>query len=362
MQITNLYKKFLFSFFSVLFTCASAQALSLHKTYVILYAPWGMTWFDENHLLITQKSGEIFMVNIQDYSQTPIKHNIPSVQYGQGGMLDIISEENNVWVTCSIEKDGKHTTAIYHAELSGDSLINEKKIYEALPYIKSPYHFGSRLELKGDYLYASIGERGEGMIAQDPTNSIGTITRIHKNGDIPDDNPYVDNPNWLPEIYQIGVRNPQGMSLDPVSEDIFISNHGPKGGDFIGPVLAGTNYGWKQIGWGGTNYSGTKVGDGNAWEPGFLKPDFIWVPSIGVGGIKFYQGNAFPEWQNSLLVGSLKFEYLSVLHRKNNRFIEEEVIFKNEIGRVRDIEINSKGEIFLIADEYESSLYILRPN
>ena len=362
MQITNLFKKFLFSFFSILFISTSALALSLQKTPVILDAPWGITWLDENHLLVTQKSGEIFMINTQDYSQTPIKHKIPSVQYGQGGMLDIISEENNVWVTCSIEKEGKHTTAIYRTELSGDTLVNEKKIYEALPYIKSPYHFGSRLELKGDYLYASIGERGEGMIAQDPTNSIGTIVRIHKNGDIPDDNPYLDNPNWLPEIYQIGVRNPQGMSLDPLSEDIFISNHGPKGGDFIGPVLAGTNYGWKQIGWGGTNYSGTKVGDGNAWEPGFLKPDFIWVPSIGVGGIKFYQGNAFPEWQNSLLVGSLKYQYLSVLHRKNNQFIEEEVIFKNEIGRVRDIEINHKGEIFLIADEFDSSLYILRPN
>jgi glucose/arabinose dehydrogenase len=362
MQITNLFKKFLFSFFSILFISTSALALSLQKTPVILDAPWGITWLDENHLLVTQKSGEIFMINTQDYSQTPIKHKIPSVQYGQGGMLDIISEENNVWVTCSIEKEGKHTTAIYRTELSGDTLVNEKKIYEALPYIKSPYHFGSRLEIKGDYLYASIGERGEGMIAQDPTNSIGTVIRIHKNGDIPNDNPYIDNPNWLPEIYQIGVRNPQGMSLDPLSRDIFISNHGPKGGDFIGPVLAGTNYGWKKIGWGGTNYSGTKVGDGNAWEPGFLKPDFIWVPSIGVGGIKFYQGNAFPEWQNSLLVGSLKYQYLSVLHRKNNQFIEEEVIFKNEIGRVRDIEINNKGEIFLIADEYESSLYILRPN
>ena len=357
----NLFKKqiLLFIIFVISF---SAHAITLEKTKINLDAPWGMAWLDDNHLLITQKSGEIFKVNAQDFSQTPIKHNIPSVQYGQGGMLDIISEENNVWVTCSIEKDGKHTTAIYHAELSGDTLVNEKKIYEALPYIKSPYHFGSRLEIKGDYLYASIGERGEGMIAQDPTNSIGTIIRIHKKGNIPDDNPYVDNPNWLPEIYQIGVRNPQGMSLDPLSEDIFISNHGPKGGDFIGPVLAGTNYGWKQIGWGGTNYSGTKVGDGNAWEPGFLKPDFIWVPSIGVGGIKFYQGNTFPEWQNSLLVGSLKFEYLSVLYRQNNQFVEEEVIFKNEIGRVRDIEINNKGEIFLIADEFDSSLYILRPN
>ena len=147
MQITNLFKKFLFSFFSILFIVTSAQALSLHKTSVILDAPWGMTWLDENHLLITQKSGEIFMINTNDYSQIPIKHNIPSVQYGQGGMLDIISEESNVWVTCSIEKDGKHTTAIYKAELFEDSLINEKKIYEALPYIKSPYHFGSRLEL-----------------------------------------------------------------------------------------------------------------------------------------------------------------------------------------------------------------------
>jgi quinoprotein glucose dehydrogenase len=218
----NLLKKQIFIFIIYLISF-SANAITLEKTKITLEAPWGMTWLDENHLLITQKSGEIFMVNTQDYSQTPIKHNIPSVQYGQGGMLDIISEENNVWVTCSIEKNGKHTTAIYHAELSGDTLVNEKKIYEALPYIKSPYHFGSRLELKGDYLYASIGERGEGMIAQDPTNSIGTIIRIHKNGDIPDDNPYIDNPNWLPEIYQIGVRNPQGMSLDPLSEDIFIS-------------------------------------------------------------------------------------------------------------------------------------------
>ena len=362
MQTTILLKKLFFIFFFIFFIDTYAQGLSLNKTSVVLDAPWGMTWLDDNHLLITQKSGEIFMVNTQDHSQTSIKHNIPSVQYGQGGMLDIISEENNVWVTCSIEKDGKHTTAIYHAELSGDTLVNEKKIYEALPYIKSPYHFGSRLEIKGEYLFASIGERGEGMIAQDPTNSIGTIIRLHKNGDIPDDNPYVDNPNWLPEIYQIGVRNPQGMSLDPLSQDIFISNHGPKGGDFIGPVLTGTNYGWKQIGWGGTNYSGTKVGDGNAWEPGFLKPDFIWVPSIGVGGIKFYEGDAFPEWQNSLLVGSLKFEYLSVLHRQNNQFVEEELIFKSEIGRVRDIEINNKGEIFLIADEFDSSLYVLRPN
>ena len=162
-------------------------------------------------------------------------------------------------------------------------------------------------------------------------------------------------------MFQVGVRNPQGMSLDPLTNTVYISNHGPKGGDFIGPVLKGTNYGWKRVAWGGTNYSGTKVGDGNAWEPGLLKPDYIWVPSIGVGGIKFYEGDLFPEWQNSLLVGSLKFKYLSILHRSEDGFTEEEIIFKNKIGRIRDIEINQKGEIFLLADEPKTSLYKLTP-
>ena len=151
------------------------------------------------------------------------------------------------------------------------------------------------------------------------------------------------------------------MSLDPSSNTIYISNHGPKGGDFIGPVIKGTNYGWKRGAWGGINYFGTKVGKGNAWEPGLLKPDYIWVPSIGVGGIKFYQGEAFPEWNNSLLVGSLKFRYLSVVPRLEDGFGDEEIIFKNKIGRIRDIEINEDGEIFLIAEEYQTTLFKLTP-
>ena len=337
------------------------QALVLEKTPISLDAPWGLTWITNDKLLITQKSGEIYLIDTNNLTQLEINHDIPSVQFGQGGLLDITSEENMVWVTCSIKKKGKYTTAVFQGELDGNNLINTKLIYEALPYISSSKHFGSRIEILDDYLYVSIGERGKGMIAQDTSNSIGSIIRLHKNGDIPKDNPYQDKDDWLPELYQIGVRNPQGMSIDPLTDTIFISNHGPKGGDFIGPVISGSNYGWKKVGWGGTNYSGTKVGDGNAWEPGLLKPDFIWVPSIGVGGIEFYQGEAFPEWQNSLLVGSLKFKYLSVLHRQDSQFVKEEIIFKDYIGRVRDMEINDKGEIYLIADEFDSHLYILKP-
>ena len=320
-----------------------------------------MRWLNSEELLITQKTGEIYKVNTKNLSQSEITHEIPSTFFGQGGLLDIVTENNVVWITCSIKKGRKYTTAVYRAELKNNKLVNEELIYEALPYFDNGKHFGSRIEILDDYLFVSIGERGKGMIAQDPSNPIGSIIRIHKNGEYPEDNPFLTKNEWLPELFQIGVRNPQGMTLDPQTNSIYISNHGPKGGDFIGKVVGGSNFGWKKIGWGGTNYSGTKIGDGNAWEPGFIKPDFIWVPSIAVSGIKFYQGEAFPEWQNSLLVSSLKFQYLSVLHRKDNKFVKEEVIFKDKIGRVRDIEIDQSGNIYIIADETDSNLYLLKP-
>jgi quinoprotein glucose dehydrogenase len=320
-----------------------------------------MSWLNSEELLITQKTGEIYKVNTKNLSQSEITHEIPSTFFGQGGLLDIVTENNVVWITCSIKKGRKYTTAVYRAELKNNKLVNEELIYEALPYFDNGKHFGSRIEILDDYLFVSIGERGKGMIAQDPSNPIGSIIRIHKNGEYPEDNPFLTKNEWLPELFQIGVRNPQGMTLDPQTNSIYISNHGPKGGDFIGKVVGGSNFGWKKIGWGGTNYSGTKIGDGNTWEPGFIKPDFIWVPSIAVSGIKFYQGEAFPEWQNSLLVSSLKFQYLSVLHRKDNKFVKEEVIFKDKIGRVRDIEIDQLGNIYIIADETDSNLFLLKP-
>ena len=352
---------FRFSFL-IFFWSFSCFSLTLEKLNVELSYPWGMTWIDSTKLLITEKkSKEIILFDTLNNTSTKIKHNIAVAAFGQGGLLDIISEGNTIWITCSIEKERLLTTAIFKSRLENNSLVDTELIFEALPYIINSKHFGSRMAIQGDFLFASIGERGKGMIAQDSSNAIGSIIRIYKDGSIPNDNPYINDSDWLPQIFQIGVRNPQGMSFDPITGHVYISNHGPKGGDFIGPVLKGTNYGWKRVAWGGKNYSGTEVGEGNAWEPGLLKPDHIWVPSIGVGGIKFYEGNAFPEWNNSLLVGSLKFRYLSILPRLEDGFGEEKIIFKDKIGRIRDIEINTEGEIFLIADESNTALFKLTP-
>mgnify|MGYP001227377600 FL=1 len=314
-----------------------------------LSEPWGMSFIDDNNLLITEKTGDIIRVDMRTGKKYPIEHNLDFYYYGQGGVLDILYKDNYVYVSYSEDRgEGSTSTSIARGAYNEKEIIF-KNIFRAEPPISSGYHFGSRIVIKNDHLYASVGERGAGMIAQDITNHPGSIIRINIDGSIPKDNPkFVDKPNWLPEVYQIGIRNPQGMYISPINGKIYISNHGAKGGDFFGEVKYGENYGWKIIGWGGTNYSGTKIGDGSAWKPGFTKPIFTWTPSIAVSNILIYDGEAYPEWKGDVLVTSLKYRTLYRLDFQDEKVIKQHVVFEDKIGRLRDIEINSKGELFII--------------
>ena len=191
------------------------------------------------------------------------------------------------------------------------------------------------------------------MIAQDATQHPGSIIRINLDGSIPKDNPKFKNKSkWLPEIFQIGVRNPQGIALSPFDSQIYITNHGARGGDWFGKVNYGENYGWKILGWGGTNYSGSKIGP--KWKPGFTKAIKYWVPSIAVSAMTIYKGNAFKEWNGDALITSLKDQSLRKIKFKDNELISEETIFKGKIGRIRDIKIHQiTGEIYLLSDKGE---------
>jgi len=165
------------------------------------------------------------------------------------------------------------------------------------------------------------------------------------------DNPkFKGKDNWLPEIYQIGVRNPQGMGLSPYNNKIYLTNHGARGGDWFGEAKHGENYGWKILGWGGTNYTGTKIGP--KWKPGFSKAIKYWVPSIAASSMVIYKGEEFKEWNGDALITSLRDQSLRKIKFKDDKFINEQIIFKDKIGRIRDIEIQEKtGEIFLITDQ-----------
>jgi len=328
-----------------------ADDLSFKKI-VSLNDPWGSSFVNNEEIIVTEKSGKIKLINIKSKEIIEIKHNLNFVEDGQGGLLDVIHKNNQLWVSFSEDrKNGKTSTSIARAKLDRKELIFQN-IFQANPPISSGYHFGSRLAIKDDFLFASAGERGQGMIAQDGTKHPGSIIRIHTDGSIPKDNPKFEGKSeWLPEIYQIGVRNPQGLTLSPYDKKIYLSNHGARGGDWFGEAKKGENYGWKILGWGGTNYSGTKIGP--KWKPGFTKAIRYWVPSIATSAITIYKGKEFSDWNGHALITSLKDKSLRKIIFNDLTNVKEDIVFKNEIGRIRDIQVHPKnGKIYFLAANY----------
>ena len=344
----------LFFFSSVL----KAEELKFKKI-VNLDEPWGSSFINENELIITEKKGKIKIININSSEIFEVIHNLNFKVHGQGGLLDIIYKNNSLWISYTEDRgDWKTSTSISKADFNKKNL-SFKNIFQANPPIDSGYHFGSRLVIKDNYLYSSAGERGEGMIAQDPSKHPGSIIRIHLDGTIPKDNPkFIDKEKWLPEIFQIGVRNPQGLTLSPYDGKIYASNHGAKGGDWFGEIKKGENYGWKILGWGGTNYSGTKIGP--KWKPGFTKAIQYWVPSIAASAITIYKGNEFKEWEGLALITSLKDMSLRTLDFSNLKDVKENVIFKKKIGRIRDIQVHPMtGKIYFLTQD---ALWLMEKN
>ena len=355
----KLKKYFLLIIFFLLFASKSYSDNYIFTKIIKLDEPWGSSFINNNEIIITEKSGKIKIINIVSKEVKDIKHNLNFLEDGQGGLLDIIYQDDTLWISYSENRgDSKTSTSIAKAQLNKQEL-NFKNIFQANPPIDSGYHFGSRLAIKGNYLFASAGERGQGMIAQDPTKHPGSIIRIHTDGSIPKDNPkFEGKSDWLPEIYQIGIRNPQGLTLSPYDQKIYLSNHGARGGDWFGEAKKGENYGWKILGWGGTNYSGTKIGP--KWKPGFTKAIQYWVPSIAASAITIYKGKEFSEWNGHALITSLKDKSLRKLIFNDLSNVKEEIIFKNKIGRIRDIQVHpDNGKIYFLAGE---ELWLMEKN
>ena len=343
-------KKFCFSGLFLIFLISNSFSANFNfKKIASLEDPWGSSFINKDEIIVTEKGGKIKIINIVTKEILEVKHNLNYLVYGQGGLLDIIYQNNEIWISYSEDRGSwKTSTSIAKAKLNKKEL-NFENIFQANPPIDSGYHFGSRLAIKGKFLFASAGERGQGMISQDPTKHPGSIIRIHLDGSIPKDNPkFEGKSNWLPEIYQIGVRNPQGLALSPFDKKIYVSNHGAKGGDWFGEAKKGENYGWKILGWGGTNYSGTKIGP--KWKPGFTKAIQYWVPSIAVSAITIYKGKEFQNWNGDALITSLKDKSLRKIVFNDLNNIDEQIIFKDKIGRIRDIQIHPEdGKLYFLA-------------
>ena len=355
MKIYYLVIIFIFNFSIVI-----AEDFKLIKITDDLKSPWSLSFINQNEALITEKSGNIIHINIQKIELQNIKHNLKVLDHGQGGLLDVLFKDQDVYISYSENRgNGTSSTSVAKGKLNQNN-IKFQNIFRAEPPIKSMYHFGSRLVIKNKHLFITAGERGKGMIAQDASKHPGSIIRINLDGSIPKNNPKFKNKkDWLPEIFQIGVRNPQGMALSPFDNKVYLSNHGAKGGDWFGAANYGQNYGWKILGWGGKNYSGTKIGP--KWKPGFTKAIKYWVPSIAVSAITIYKGKEFKEWNGDALITSLKDQSLRKIKFEDNEFINEDIIFKGNIGRIRDVKIQpNTGKLFFLSDE--GSLWQMEKN
>jgi len=328
-----------------------------------LEIPWGMDFLDNGDIIVTEKNGLIFRIDKND-KLIKIEGGPKSTETGQGGLLDVQLHPNfieNRWIYFSYnkKKNNKFTTAVSRFEFHNDNLKNEKLIFEALPYSNKRLHFGSRLEFdKEGYLYITVGDRGSRDInPQDLSRHAGKVHRIYDNGDIPKDNPFYDKKNAIKSIFSYGHRNPQGMILNPFTNEIWTHEHGPRGGDEINIINKGLNYGWPVITY-GINYSGTIITNDKKKE-GMEQPLHYWVPSIAPSGMVFVEGSLYPSLNGNLLIGSLKFEYLHLCIMKGSEVISEHRLFEDM--RVRNVKQRSDGYIFFSVEE-PGRIYRILPN
>ena len=316
-----------------------------------LQIAWGMAFLPDGSMLITEKSGELIHFKNgkkQQVSGAPTVYN-----RGQGGFLDVRLDpeyETNGWIYftyASPEGEGEGgNTAIMRAKLENNSLTNKKVLYKASPNTTKGQHFGSRIAFdEQGYLYFSAGERGNrDENPQDITRDNGKVYRLNTDGSIPGDNPFVGQANAREAIYSYGHRNPQGMIYNPQTNEIWVHEHGPQGGDEINVVKKGKNYGWPVVTY-GENYDGTPITDKTS-GPEFEAPIYYWLPSIAPSGFTYVTSDKYPELKGDLLVGSLKFQYLEHLSLDGKTVTARERLLQ-DIGRVRDVVQGPDGFIYV---------------
>jgi glucose/arabinose dehydrogenase len=350
--------------------------------------PWGLAFLPEGSLLVTERVGRMVILGPQGAKQQ-VTGLPPVAASGQGGLLDVVLDpdfSNNRWVYFSYSTPGPRGTsgtAVARARLSGNRLLGLQVLYEMKQKTSSSLHFGSRLVFGADgMLYISTGERGERDRAQDLSDTAGKVLRIQPDGTVPRDNPWAGQGrsggrgngrepqkgtgsgtrigNVAPEIYTLGHRNVQGMALHPETGELWVHEHGPRGGDEINVLKPGANYGWPVITYGKEYFGGLSIGEGTQKE-GMEQPILQWTPSIAPSGMTFYTGSLFPRWKGNLFVGALAGQHLRRIVLRGKEVVEEEMLLHRKIGRIRDVRTGPDGYLYLLTDERNGGVYRLEP-
>ncbi|TAG08389.1 MAG: hypothetical protein EAZ42_10820 [Verrucomicrobia bacterium] len=318
-----------------------------------LVNPWAIAFLSDGRKLVTEKAGQLRIIDANgELDPKPIT-GIPKVMdHGQGGLMEVAAHpdfSNNGWIYLGFNEgtDSKCITAVVRGKIKDHAWVDQEWIYRPDRKFRSDsgVHFGTRFVFHEGYLYFPIGERSGMMEAQQLDNPKGKMFRLHDDGRIPQDNPFINTPGALAEIWSYGHRNPQGLVMDARDGALYSTEHGPRGGDELNLIQAGKNYGWPVISY-GMNYDGTPLVSMTEKE-GMEQPLVYWVPSIAVCGLDFYTGDLFPKWQNDLLVGGLASQEVRRVRIENQKVVSQEIILKN-VGRVRDVATGPDGKIYVV--------------
>lgn len=318
--------------------------------------PSGMAFLPDGSLLVTDRpKGELININITNLKKKKI-NGIPAViTEGDGGLHDVLPHpdfhKNNIlFLVYSFKDANGFSLAVESATLEQNKLTQRKKIFLARPYYKVASFYGSRLAYMDGYIFVTTGV---GKLMQDSAqllnNHLGKIMRIKEDGSIPQDNPFVNVAGALPEIWCYGVRNVQGMTVNPFTKELWANEHGPKGGDEINIIRPGKNYGWPIISY-GLEYDGTPVGQGIKEKEGMEQPLYYYTPSIAPSGMEFYTGDAFPMWRGNLFIGGMVLTHLNRVVIKEGKVVEEERLFKDRKWRVRSVRQGPDGLLYIGVD------------
>ena len=342
-----------------------------------LYHPWGLAFLPDGRMLVTERRGQMRIVENGKLLPAAIE-GIPKVaEHGQGGLLDVALHPQYVengwiyWSFNAVDDAGLHGTELARGKLAGSKtaphMTDVQVLFKMRPKYREAHHFGSRIVFdKQRFLYLTLGDRGDSPAkgaahrAQLLDTHAGKSIRLHDDGRVPVDNPFVKTPGTLPEIFTLGNRNMQGGTLHPETGRVWTHEHGPQGGDEINILSAGANYGWPVITYGANYGSGTKIGEGAAKE-GMVQPLLYWVPSIAPSGMTFYSGRNFPKWKGNLLVGALVKQLLMRVTLDGERVVAQERLFEGKLGRIRDVREGPDGNIYLLTDSPMGELIRLEP-
>jgi aldose sugar dehydrogenase len=321
-----------------------------------LKTPWAIAFLPDGRKLVTERPGRLRIVSAEGRLEPePVEGTPEVIEHGQGGLMEVALHPDyaeNGWIYLGFsegtrERGNRVNTSVVRGRIRDGRWTDEETIYRPDPRFRggSGVHFGTRFVFDQGYLYFVIGERGGMMEAQDLSRPNGKIFRLHDDGRVPADNPFVEREDALAGIWSYGHRNPQGLALDPRDGRIYSTEHGPRGGDELNWIRPGLNYGWPVITY-GMNYNGTPMVEITEHE-GMEQPLIHWTPSIAACGLDFYNGDAFPQWRGDLFAGGLASQEIRRIRLKDGKVEHQEIVLKN-IGRIRDVAAGPDGFLYAL--------------